>query len=631
MHRNIVLAGTLLIFASGVCGVHRGGHPLQKSNALLGTTHDELVSSEQTFERGFFRTDCRDVHGKKGESAYDQCVRCVATKTGLVFGGALCTYCEPTSAFESQIVKKGTSKVRGGKASEFCFASSNYECEDKVFSAVRTQSSHSGTRSKAAADACKNLPIELSAVLGLYNFEFLGLAEHTKYVKGVFEDKTKLKRISDSARLIVPANFMADPDQKERVKNHLQYRHPIHIFGPEYRSIYIDENKMESALRYTKKEAYKVDKNEEEKKDSALLRYGIVAESFVDDAAQFPRDSVYIIHTWGVNMESENTADAKYCGFEGEPLSKYQEKLRKYQKKQDAKIAETDSEEESDAETEKIREEDLEDLKNKIPDVEDFKKKYKKLLYQVFDIIEAGIKYVHKQHEGKPIVYRTSKIGMGAWVGLLKKYDEIIKSDLAEHMVKEYVNFKAALTTKLDPENKWLQIRTNCFIPNNPNPKTFMRGHKAEGEGLEVFKDSVDYKIAKENENQQFFDKEKHYEKWYIAESNCNPFGKPKNVDDKKYVQLPEDSVLVIQNAWDDRSFIGNGGSDDNSLDGWITANSENFKKSDFFEEDELTKIKLGAVMPNTAYLHNAFFIPTLFEEENWVEAEEANLVEAEN
>lgn len=60
---------------------------------------------------------------------------------------------------------------------------------------------------------------------------------------------------------------------------------------------------------------------------------------------------------------------------------------------------------------------------------------------------------------------------------------------------------------------------------------------------------------------------------------------------------------LVLLNAYDSHSFIGNGGRNDATIDGWMVAG---FGPND--------------AMKNSSYLHNAVFNPTMKHPENWIE-----------
>ena len=80
------------------------------------------------------------------------------------------------------------------------------------------------------------------------------------------------------------------------------------------------------------------------------------------------------------------------------------------------------------------------------------------------------------------------------------------------------------------------------------------------------------------------------------ANRRADPFGPPQSVS--------SDKTLLVINAWDDRSFIGNGGSEDNSLDGWITAQPLN--NTDF--SLNYAGMPLGSNFINASYMHNVFF-----------------------
>ena len=80
------------------------------------------------------------------------------------------------------------------------------------------------------------------------------------------------------------------------------------------------------------------------------------------------------------------------------------------------------------------------------------------------------------------------------------------------------------------------------------------------------------------------------------ANRRADPFGPPHSVG--------SDKTLLVINAWDDRSFIGNGGSFDNSLDGWITA--QPLKDTDF--SLNYAGMPLGSNFINASYMHNVFF-----------------------
>lgn len=91
--------------------------------------------------------------------------------------------------------------------------------------------------------------------------------------------------------------------------------------------------------------------------------------------------------------------------------------------------------------------------------------------------------------------------------------------------------------------------------------------------------------------------------RWLRLERNHDPFGPP---------AFNSSTTLLLVNAWDDRSFIGNGGSKDNTLDGWVVTGAYNRADADFHPSsiDETKPIGFNCI--STAYLHNIFFCPQL-------------------
>jgi hypothetical protein len=60
--------------------------------------------------------------------------------------------------------------------------------------------------------------------------------------------------------------------------------------------------------------------------------------------------------------------------------------------------------------------------------------------------------------------------------------------------------------------------------------------------------------------------------------------------------------LQCVVNAWDSRSWIGNGGSKDHTIDGMLISGAGAATK-----------------LPNTSYLHNPFFTPTLLQPDHWL------------
>ena len=75
---------------------------------------------------------------------------------------------------------------------------------------------------------------------------------------------------------------------------------------------------------------------------------------------------------------------------------------------------------------------------------------------------------------------------------------------------------------------------------------------------------------------------------------------------DGNLMKLPNQDpniIDVVVNAWDNRSFVGNGGSHDKTIDGFVVANAGGYN-NDF---------------RNTSYHHNFFFNPSMRDSSKWV------------
>lgn len=181
---------------------------------------------------------------------------------------------------------------------------------------------------------------------------------------------------------------------------------------------------------------------------------------------------------------------------------------------------------------------------------------YKKLLDRLFQIIKGACEHLHTVTK-KIVVLRITKLGFGVWSAAIPKE---YKSTLMDYFFQK-------LEIMVSSRLSWLQIR----LPDYPNHRTYVIGP---------------------------------WTGWTIGEKNHDPFGVPKGMEDSSYIKYPSNSISLIVNAWDDASFIGNAGSNDNTLDGWTVASGSNtFSKSEFGKP-------MGYHFVNTTFLHNLFFYP---------------------
>jgi len=194
--------------------------------------------------------------------------------------------------------------------------------------------------------------------------------------------------------------------------------------------------------------------------------------------------------------------------------------------------------------------------------------RYYELMRSMFLQLIAAVDEVRKQ-TNKNVILRITKIGLGVWLGpAALVYDEI------------YYLYRQSLAEMTSKRN-WLTIYHPDFNANSPNKSRtmkFMNGGELPGSAAPELQ--------------------------HPANVSADPFGPPGTL-------AGTDSVLVIVNAWDDRSFIGNGGSEDNSLDGWIVSGSSMSFSTNYLGNS------LGSNFINACYLHNAFFNPQLFEDKS--------------
>ena len=332
---------------------------------------------------------------------------------------------------------------------------------------------------------------------GIYKYQFTGPA--TPFVLETWRNhRAKLQK---EARLIVALGQL-----DSYVTDHLAFRHPIQIEGPQYGAI--DKKNLHAVLGNYE--------NAERHLDSKL-RYGILNWTPVQDDGI--ANEVYFLHTWGVNLESMETTDAKYVFAEN-------------------KFSMT---------------------------------RYTELLDIMFGIVYAAAE--HLKEKGKPVVVRMTGLGLGVWSTEIPKGKK-------QKVLDTYRQKLGSLS------RSWLHIR-------HPHHPRMITESIVDGE-------------------------------WKTVELNHDPFGDYPNRENTTVIeQYPKNATVMIVNAWDDGSFVGNGGAQDNSMDGWTVAGGAKFYKMelDKLEEDipEMEGKRLGANIVNASYLHNVFFTPSLLDSKKWI------------
>ena len=320
---------------------------------------------------------------------------------------------------------------------------------------------------------------------GLYDYQFLDTRAR--------ELVRKHERSSRSVVLVIP-NFTKQNFSVDEIKQHLRIRLPAKFNG--FDKAWLKMYNLKKVLLYTYEEAESLQR-------PPRLRYSIVGDAHVSDGGK----KVYVIHTWGVNLESKNTEDGRYV----------------FNEKGEFSFG-----------------------------------RYKELLGLMSECIFKGVDWINTKE--KKVTMRVTKLGFGAWSDKLPHNYESTALDEYRKLL-----FKGAKERK-----SWLTV----LLVDYPQSRT--------------------YNLSQSN----------NLDNLVVAEYNHDPFGASRPLDD---------GVLCFVNAWDLQTFIGNGGSRDQSLDGWMVNGGS---RRNYLG---IHKKRLGHYFVNDSFLHNIFFNPSLLNHENWI------------
>jgi hypothetical protein len=385
--------------------------------------------------------------------------------------------------------------------------------------------------------------------------------------------ETGFKNRLFSAVLILPKTYLkTDNTYIPKIKQHLLFRHPIH-YGPDDKWNLIDENKFTEIFGCSKRLIYEF---------NAKVRGKLRTKN--NETKVCPGD-LLIEHLWyGILGWTDWVySDSVFTELSDEsPKKTEKEDYNKYRPTKDgAYILHTWGVNLENDRTPhyKFCFSDLGDGKKKITDTLVYSKpnetfhenNYKKLLNNMLNVIQNAITHLTKKYENKKIQVRISKLGFGAWKWMIpperRKYlldyykDSLLKMHIDDRVVITFLDYEngMCLTSEKNPENSKLQWSKNKTGPYNTDPFGPFIGN--------------------------------------------------------------DNDVLLLVNAWDDASFIGNGGSLDPTLDGWmVTGDVKRYPLNGLNEK------LLGYYAQNYSYFHNVFFQPQLLDEANWIGGEGINI-----
>jgi hypothetical protein len=385
--------------------------------------------------------------------------------------------------------------------------------------------------------------------------------------------ETGFKNRLFSAVLILPKTYLkTDNTYIPKIKQHLLFRHPIH-YGPDDKWNLIDENKFTEIFGCSKRLIYEF---------NAKVRGKLRTTN--NETKVCPGD-LLIEHLWyGILGWTDWVySDSDFTKLSDEsPKKNEKDDYDTYRPTKDgAYILHTWGVNLENNRTPhyKFCFSDLGDGKKKITDTLVYSKpnetfhenNYKKLLNNMLNVIQNAITHLTKKYENKKIQVRISKLGFGAWKWMIpperRKYlldyykDSLLKMHIDDRVVITFLDYEngMCLTSEKNPENSKLQWSKNKTGPYNTDPFGPFIGN--------------------------------------------------------------DNDVLLLVNAWDDASFIGNGGSLDPTLDGWmVTGDVKRYPLIGLNEK------LLGYYAQNYSYFHNVFFQPQLLDEANWIGGEGINI-----
>lgn len=190
--------------------------------------------------------------------------------------------------------------------------------------------------------------------------------------------------------------------------------------------------------------------------------------------------------------------------------------------------------------------------------------RYCELLDILFETITLGVDHIQKKTK-RPVVLRLSGIGMGVWLPRV--------STDAQQCWDAYNDRLKKLSEKQNLE---------VLHPKFPHMKTVR---------VESTHDAKEWKTVEDHDDLFGFSEASGFKTHSL-----------------------EGKTLVVVNAWDNGSWVGNGGSGNSTMDGFVVAGG-----SPKFPPSRTNRGTVGYQFQTAAYLHNPFFHPTRMLSDNWV------------
>jgi hypothetical protein len=134
--------------------------------------------------------------------------------------------------------------------------------------------------------------VNFSDIMSIYNYDFFGDIEHTKFVENVYNRFHK--KLSKRTNIFIP---FEQSGNTEALYELIKFRYPVY-FGEPRIDLY-SSNKLYNILGY----------NEKDIKLPPNTRFSIAGPALIKPIKNEKLKEVTIIHIWGVNFETKSTLD----------------------------------------------------------------------------------------------------------------------------------------------------------------------------------------------------------------------------------------------------------------------------------------------------------------------------------
>lgn len=393
-------------------------------------------------------------------------------------------------------------------------------------------------------------------VLDMYTFDILGDPQHTAFVKHIYSDGNTFQDMKVTLVSCCTDESLLTPEHKFDIIQYYSHRHPIHIGGWDNIEYCYDEITVSKMSDVLGYNKETAMSNVERYASNYKYRFGVLGWTPVNREVDVFLKNLNYWGTWKPNVEVKPPSDTSLSN--DYPMGVW--------------FLHTWG-----VNCESVRTPDYKFCMEKSTMAFQINK-YEILLKKMFSIIKkAALHLRHTEH--KTVVLRIPKLGLGVWA-------TCIPHDLKDTITQLYEKQVQLLANELNKE------------------KT-----------LTVFVLFVDYKGQFQPNITYLYHTNAPR---VVFETHADPFGTFDRRPNNTKIKIPQNSVYLIVNAWDEGSFIGNKCSRDNSMDGWTVAGSPYSDNSNFYLSDIPNMIfggrqlRLGAQCENASFLHNAVFQKTL-------------------